>query len=210
MIDFTGLTMSVLAAATKVPLPWFVLGGSFLEEVISPIPTYAVMITAGSVARVQGHVWLWLLVLAVLGAVGKTIACLIYYTLADVIEDLVVPRFGKYLGVTHADVEAMGARLGQRRGDHWLLIGLRSLPVVPSAPISVVAGIIHVERWLFVWTTFVGTFIKNTMYLVIGFFGLSAVYHALRQAGILRDVFWLGFILCIGILVAWFVYRKRK
>lgn len=210
MKTFAAITAGILGAATKVPLVWFVLGGSFLEEVFSPIPTYAIMVTAGSVARVQGKMWVWLVLFALLGAVGKTLACLIYYTLADVFEDVLVPRFGKYIGVTHEDIEAMGARMGKRRGDHWLMIGLRALPVVPSVPISLVAGIIKVERGLFIWTTFVGTFIKNAGYLLIGFFGLRPVLEAFGHAGVLRDVFLLGFTLCVGILIAWFFYHNRK
>jgi membrane protein DedA with SNARE-associated domain len=210
MTTFASITAAIIGAATKVPLIWFVLGGSFLEEVFSPIPSYAIMVTAGSVARVQGKMWVWLVLFAVLGAFGKTIACLIYYTLADVFEDVFVPRFGKYFGVTHEDIEAMGARMGQRRSDHWLMIGLRALPVVPSVPISLVSGIIKVERRLFIWTTFIGTLIKNSAYLVIGYFGLRPVLVALRQSGVLRDVFLLGFVLCVGILIAWFVHHKRK
>ncbi len=208
MINFSAITALIISAAHKTPLPWFVFGGSFVEEIISPIPTYAVMVTAGSVAHFQERMVLTLLLLAALSSLGKTLASLIYYTLADVVEDVLVPRFGKYIGVTHADVEAMGARLGARRGDYWLLIGLRAMPIIPSVPVSVVAGLIKVDRNLFLWTTFVGTTIKNLFYLVIGYYGLEAVRHMLREARVLREVFFFGLILCVGAIIAWFAHKK--
>ncbi|MBP6944826.1 VTT domain-containing protein [Patescibacteria group bacterium] len=181
MSDFSVLTDLIVSAAHKMPVWLFVLVGSFLEEIISPIPTYAVMVTAGTVARVQRISVLLLPVLAILSSLGKTLASYIYYVLADVVEDILVPRFGKYIGVTHADVELMGAKLSARRGDWWLLFSLRAIPIIPSVPVSVVAGLIKIDRNLFLSTTFVGTAVKNLLYLVVGFFGLDAVRRAARD-----------------------------
>ena len=59
MTSVDTLTATLLQAATKLPLEWFVLAGSFVEEIISPIPTYAVMVTTGSVARLQAEPWVY-------------------------------------------------------------------------------------------------------------------------------------------------------
>lgn len=204
MNDFSVLTEVIVSAAHKMPVWLFVSVGSFLEEIISPIPTYAVMVTAGTVARVQQIGFLLLPVLALLSSLGKTLASYIYYVLADVVEDILVPRFGKYIGVTHADVELMGAKLSARRGDWWLLFSLRAIPIIPSVPVSVVAGLIKIDRNLFLSTTFVGTSVKNLLYLVVGFFGLDAVRRAARDGRFLV----VAIIVLVACYVAYRLYMR--
>ncbi len=204
------LTHAILAAATKVPLAFFVFAGSFIEEIISPIPTYAVMVTAGSVAHLQGLFFPWIFALAVLGAIGKTLACVIYYVLADVFEDVIVPRYGKYIGVSHKQIEALGTRMSNRERDVGLLILLRALPVIPSAPISIVAGLIHVELKVFVFTTFAGTFLKDSVYLAIGYIGLQAFRDLLGEMAFLGHLFETGLTIGVGLLIGWVLWSKRK
>lgn len=203
------LTQALLASAHKLPLEWFVLAASFVEEIVSPIPTYAVMITAGSVARVQQDHILWLLLLACLGAVGKTAACLLYYVLARVFEHALVPRFGRYLGVNQQDIEAVGKRLGESPQRHWLLLAMRALPVIPSVPISIVAGLINLELKLFVWTTWLGTAVKNAAYLFIGYFGARTFERMLSESNFLTHFFELGIAVTAGLFLGWLLWSKR-
>jgi hypothetical protein len=46
--------------ASHVPLGWFVLGGSFLEEFVSPIPAMFITGLAGSIALVRHEEWWYL------------------------------------------------------------------------------------------------------------------------------------------------------
>lgn len=209
MTRIDALTNALLAAAHTLPLEWFVLAASFLEEIISPIPTYAVMLTTGSVARLQSEPWAWLLLLAVLGAIGKTLACLIYYALAGLFETVIVPRYGKYIGINDKDLASVGERLSSRRADHWLLVAVRAIPIVPSVPISIVAGLIKVPIRLFLWTTYVGTFIKNVAYLSIGYFGFHAIERALGETRFLERIFEIGIAISIGLFLGWILWSKR-
>ena len=66
--------------------------GAFLEEIVSPIPSFVVLIPAGAAAEVQG-VGLWYLVpLGLIGATGRVLASIILYAVADKAEDWL---FGK-------------------------------------------------------------------------------------------------------------------
>src|SRR3989339_277739 len=125
MTTIDALTAALLKAVNELPFEWFVLAGSFIEEVISPIPAYAIMVTAGSAARLQSEIWVWLLLLAALGAVGKTLACLIYYALAGFFEKIIIPRYGSYIGISHHDLQAVGKKLASKRADRWLLVVVR-------------------------------------------------------------------------------------
>lgn len=204
------LTATILAAATKLPLEWFVLGGSFLEEVVSPIPTYAIMVTTGSVARLQHEPWAWLLLLAMLGAIGKTLAACIYFALANLFESAIVPRYGVYIGIHQRDLEAIGKKLAGRRADHWLLVAVRVIPVLPSVPISIVAGLIKVPTRLFLWTTYLGTFIKNTVYLTIGYFGFRTFETMLGETVFLERVFEIGLAISVGVFLGWILWSKQR
>src|SRR3990167_5973603 len=94
--------------ATTIPLDVFAFIGSFLEEIIAPIPSPLVMTTAGTLAHTQNHTLLYLFWLALAASLGKTIASWLYYVLADKSEDLVLTRFGKYVGVSHNEIESIG------------------------------------------------------------------------------------------------------
>jgi membrane protein DedA with SNARE-associated domain len=43
----------IVHLATQVPLPAYVFVGEIIEELISPIPSQAVLMTAGSIAKTQ-------------------------------------------------------------------------------------------------------------------------------------------------------------
>lgn len=210
MTNTETLTATLLMAATKLPLEWFVLGGSFIEEVISPIPTYAVMVTAGSVARLQHEVWWWLFVLAGLAAVGKMLASTIYYVLADLFEDVIVPRYGKYLGITHKELESIGSRFKKGAPDILFLIGLRALPVVPSVPVSIVAGLIKIPLKTFLWTGFIGTMIKDIAYLFVGYLGSRVIQDMLSETLFLERFFNIGLAVSIGLFIGWLLWRQHR
>jgi membrane protein DedA with SNARE-associated domain len=87
-----------------VPLPVFTFFGAFIEEVLAPIPSPLVMTLAGSMTASLGKAWTYLLFLALVGSIGKTIGSYIIYVISDKGEDLILTRFGKYLGVPHKAV----------------------------------------------------------------------------------------------------------
>lgn len=159
--------------ATIVPLEIFVVFGSVLEEIIAPIPSPLVMTLAGSFAQVHkiglGH----LLILAVLGSAGKTLGSWVLYVCVDKMEDVFMKKFGKYIGVTHADIEHIGQSLNKGWKDNVFLLLARALPIIPSAPIAFVCGAIKLDLTTFITSTFLGTIIRNLLFLYIGYTGLS-------------------------------------
>ena len=102
--------------ALHVPLEVFVFVGSFLEEVISPIPAALIMGTAGSLALMKGETLWYLLLLAALGNLGKTLGAWLYYLLGDKLEDAFIHKATKWFGVRHEDLENIGKRFV---GHHW-------------------------------------------------------------------------------------------
>jgi membrane protein DedA with SNARE-associated domain len=157
-----------------VSLPWFVLIGSFAEEVISPIPSLLVMGTAGTIAFARGMGIGYLLTLSFVGNIGKTAGAWIYYAIGDALEDIFVPRFGKYFGVTHREIEQIGKRFTGGWKDAVALFLLRVLPFLPTTPVSLSCGIIKMRLSEYLAITFVANFIKDFVYLLVGYAGIAA------------------------------------
>lgn len=200
-----------LESLTKViPLELFVLAGSFIEEVVAPIPSPFVMVLAGSLAGAQGHPFVYLLLLALLGAVGKTIGAWILYVVADKLEDVVIAKFGRFLGVTHKEIESIGKKLNGGWQDNVFLLIARAIPVLPSAPISIACGIIKINIKTYLTSTFAGTFLRNMMYLYLGYAGLDNYKHITEG---FEGVESLGQIALFGVIAAvvgWAYYKRRK
>jgi membrane protein DedA with SNARE-associated domain len=168
--------------AFHMPLEWFVLIGSFLEEVVSPIPAALIMGTAGSLALMQGDPLWYLLLLALVGNVGKTLGAWLYYVIGDKLEDVLMPTATKWFGVTHQDIQGIGKRFV---GHHWkdggVLFLLRLLPPFPTTPVSLTAGIIKMNIRVFLVATYAGNFFKDLLYLYIGYAGLAKLHTLWRQ-----------------------------
>jgi len=160
-----------------MPLPIFTFFGAFIEEVIAPIPSPLVMTLAGSMAASLGRAWTYLIWLALVGAIGKTIGSYIIYVISDKGEDIVLNKFGKYLGVSHKEVEIIGKHLNKGWRDEFVLILLRAIPIMPTAPVSIVCGLIKINLKTYLSSTFIGTLIRNVFYLYLGFTSVGALEY---------------------------------
>ncbi len=202
---------TVRYAAFHMPLELFVFCGSFLEEVVSPIPSALIMGVAGSLALVQGDPIWYLLLLAGIGNLGKTIGASLYYLLGDKLEDVLMPRAEKWFGITHQDIEHIGKRFV---GHHWkdggALFVLRLLPPFPTTPVSIVAGIIKMDFRVFFIATYAGNFFKDLLYLYIGYAGIAKLHTLWRhidEMKIVVDI--IVFVLVAAFLFVLYTERGR-
>jgi len=53
------------------------------------------------------------------------------------------------------------------------MIVLRALPFVPTLPVSVIAGLIKLDIWTYIFSTFIGTYIRFMFYLVLAYEGVK-------------------------------------
>ena len=188
----------------------FAMVASFLEELIAPIPSPFVMTIAGSMAAAQGSPFWYLLVIAVIASFGKTIASIIWYFIADKAEDVVLSKVGKYVGLSHKQVEKFGARFSGRKRDYFTLFVIRATPIIPSAPISILAGFLAIPFKMFVITTFLGTIVRDFVFLYIGFTGIEAAKAFIDGVeGTSSTITLLMAIAAVGLGV-WILVRKYQ
>lgn len=195
--------------ADKVPLEIFTFVGAFVEEVIAPIPSPLVLTLAGSVAQSQGFPAIYLLWISVIGALGKTLGALLLYTVTDKAEDLILVKFGKFLGITHDDVKKFSSQLSGGRKDDFIFFLMRAIPIFPSAPISIVCGLIKFNFKSFVTWTFFGSIIRNLIFLWLGYFGLASTESIIHGLDKVESVMQIVIVLLLGAGIAW-MYSKRS
>lgn len=209
--DLTRQLIEQLNNFSKIlPLPWFTFLGSIIEEIIAPIPSPLVMTLAGSLTSSAKEAPVYLLFLALTGAVGKTLASYVLYYLADKFEDVVLVRFGKYLGVSHREIEQIGNHLNKGWKDDIAIFLLRAIPVVPSAPVSVVSGLIKLNTRTFLVSTFLGTLVRNSIYLIIGYAGLSSTESIINTIEEYKFVGYLLLAVPIALVVGYYIFQKKR
>ncbi len=186
------------------------LVGTFIEEVISPIPSIVVLIPAGAIASTQGLPWWYLGWLAALSGAGRVAGGALVYWLAQHLEGWVF-RNRQLFGITHKDVNRLSKRLGNRRKlwRVWLILfTLHSLPIFPGTLLSAGSGFIKIDFRIFVTATFFGSIVNACFYLAIGYTGIQATEY-LSRFGTVSDV--IGGVMLLAI-VTWLgvrYYQKR-
>lgn len=195
--------------AHTVPLEIFVPTASFIEEVIAPIPSPLVMVLSGSIAGSQNLPLIYLLWLAFIGAIGKTIGAWILYFVADKLEDVIVKKYGKFFGVSHTHIENIGKKLNGKWQDNVFLFVARALPIIPSAPVSIACGLIKINLKTYLTSTFLGTYVRNLIYLYLGYVSygnykqIADGFEGVESLGQI-----LIFLALVGLVL--YAYRKRK
>lgn len=206
---FSTVEQLVKYYALHMPLEVFVFVGSFFEEVISPIPSALVMGTAGSLALFHKEALWYLLVLAAIGNLGKTLGAWFYYFIGDKLEDLLVKKMTRWFGIKHEDLQNIGKRFV---GHHWkdggVLFLLRLFPPFPTTPVSITAGIIKMDLRVFLLATYMGNFFKDLIYLYIGYAGLAKLYILWRDVEHLKTPVSIAVILFIG-MVLFILYTEQ-
>lgn len=193
----------------QIPVTWFALIGSFIEEIIAPIPSPIIMTGSGSIIASQ-HLGLWMLaVVAVIGSFGKTVASWVLYLFADKAEDLLVTKWGKYIGISHKEIEGIGQYLNKGVRDDVMVFILRAIPLMPTAPVSLLAGLIKLPLKTYLLATFAGNIIRNLFYLYLGYVSLGTLESVQGNLDSMETIGKIILTIGLGLGVVW-LYRKRR
>jgi membrane protein DedA with SNARE-associated domain len=174
---------------------------AFLEACCVPIPSEVTFGFAGVLAG-QGH--LNIAAVIVVGTIAELIGSMVSYGIGRVGGRPFVRRTGRYLLITHADIDR-AERFFTGRGVWAVPLG-RCLPVVRSF-VSVVAGFVEVPVALFAFLSLIGTAVWVTVISLVGYGVGNAwtkVNHDISLAG-------YGIVAIAVVAIAAFVfYRLRE
>jgi membrane protein DedA with SNARE-associated domain len=202
---FKNLEVWLIALAGKIPIALFAFLGSIIEEIVAPIPSPLVMTTVGSIAFVQHKPLVFLLLMALVSTIGKTIGCLFFYFISDKFEDIIMPRFGKFIGLSHKDVEGIGKHFNGTWKDDVILIILRAIPIMPSTPISLACGFIKLDIKTFIRSTMIGAYFRSLTFLYLGYAGMSTVTSGIESTKSIMEII----VVIIIVVFFAFIYIKR-
>lgn len=154
---------------------WGALGfcvGAFLEEIIFPFPSPLLLIgvafffgrpiSALVIARM-----FWSVILPIV--VGATLGSLLIYGIAYTGGKAAIVRFSDRLGFSWEDVEKLREKFKDKKSDEAVLFLSRCLPFTPTTLVTIVAGIVRMNPWLYTMLTFLGILVRVTV-LFIGAF----------------------------------------
>lgn len=209
MID--SIIQSIQSLVTTYGAPGIFLG-AFIEEVISVIPSAAVImfsgffVLGGSEINLSSVYKLFISV-SLPVSFGLTIGSLLVYGLAYYFGAPFINKFGKYVGVSWAEIEKLQSKLNNNRSDEIILFLARSTPVIPFTLINAFCGLVRWSPIPYLVITFTGAFIRGT---IVGFLGwqLGSLYH--ENAKILESFEKVIFLAIVGIVVAYLFWKRSK
>jgi len=173
----------------------------FLEACCVPIPSEITFGFAGVLAG-EGH--FSIVAVIVVGTVAELLGSFVAYTVGRVGERPLVHKFGRYLLITHADIDR-AERFFAGRGAWALPVG-RCLPVVRTF-VSIVAGFVEMPALLFGILSLIGTAIWVTAISLIGY-SLSSTWQSIAH-GIALAGYVIAAVAIVAI-AAFVMYRLRE
>lgn len=146
--------------------PWGSLGffvGAFLEEVVFPLPSPLLLIGIAFFfgkpvsALIIGKMLLTVVLPITLGA---TLGSLVIYAVAYSGGRPLVMKYSRLFKFSWDDVEKMRTKLMAKKSDELAIFISRCIPYMPTALVTVAAGVMRINVWRFSIVTFVGIFVR--------------------------------------------------
>lgn len=200
----------------RVPLGIFSFGGSLLEEIISPIPSYLVMGIVGSLSFAQKLGPEQIFFLIFLGAFGKTLGSALYYFIGDTLEDLFRGTLARLFRISPERIENFGNRF---TGAHWkdggVIFLARLFPLTPVTPFSIACGVLKINFKVYFIAGFLGNFFKDVLYVALGYYGVASMTRLWQEIHWYKvELEWILGLIAIGVFVTFFfqsdIWKAQK
>jgi membrane protein DedA with SNARE-associated domain len=204
------LETALLSLVHTLPLEVFVFVASFLEEVIAPIPSPAVLLTAGSIAAIQERTLLGLIPIILIATLGKTIGALLIYYFSDKIGQVIFTKYGHFFNTSHESITKLGSKITDSPRDYLLLTLFRALPIFPSSVLSIGCGLLKLPLPLFIITTFFGTVIRDGFFLYVGFKGTVILNNLALGTSDIESFIQMAILIVVVIIAAYFYFQKKS
>ena len=137
-----------------------------LENVFPPIPSEVILTFGGFMTT---YTRLSVLGVVVAATAGSVAGAIILYGLGRLLDaerlEMLVDRWGHILRVKNKDIRQ--AELWFKKYGHWAVLFGRMIPLVRSL-VSIPAGMSHMNFWIFLFFTVIGTLTWNVVLVLLG------------------------------------------
>lgn len=193
-----------------------VLLATLLEEIIAPIPSPLVPLTAGFFllpvdVDFLEIIWRALFVIAFPVAFGITLGSLAVYGLGYWGGKPVIEKNKKWIGLSWGDLEKTERKLTRGKSDEITLFILRVLPVVPGVAISGFCGIVRYPLKTFATITFLGALVRAVALGIMGWY-VGAMYTEYVEMISKIEKYLFAFIIVSALFFAgrWYFLKKPR
>jgi membrane protein DedA with SNARE-associated domain len=200
----------IISVAYDIPVELFAFVGSFVEELISQIPSPVILLTAGTIIHKQQNTILTVLLISAIASAGKTLASLVYYFIADRSEQFLLSTVGTKIGFTHRELEKISQYFSGTRKDDIFIFLARAIPIMPTTLISVACGFLHFRLYTFATATFAGYFIRCLLFTYLGFIGIRSIEAFTTDITISNTSLFYTLIVLLALNIVWFYYKRNK
>ncbi len=177
-----------------------------LENVFPPIPSEVILLFGGFMTSYTNLTVFGVLLTA---STGSIIGAIVLYGVGYLVHidrlEIVVDKWGSFLRISRTDLRK--ANDWFEKYGYWAVLICRMIPLVRSL-ISIPAGMMKMQFWLFLLFTMVGTFIWNAILVTLGV-GLGASWQKILS--ILEVYSTIVYILIgVGFVILLFLYVKKR
>lgn len=145
---------------------------SIIEAIIVPIPSAAVLYASGFLflSSLSGLAFYsnLLFIIAIPAAIGGTIGSYVIYGIGYFFGKPFFESSGKWIGVTWQEIEDLRLKFSKGPRDEITLIILRSIPIIPAAALSALAGIIRMKPLNYGFSTLIGSVVRGLILAWVG------------------------------------------
>lgn len=208
------ITSNLIEAITQNG-PISVFWGAVIEQVISPIPSVLIPLSAGMIL-ISTDLPLGIMILQIIKkisfayALGASLGASVLYFTAYLGGRALIEKFGKFFGLSLSHIDRFRNRFSRGIKDELLILLLVILPVTPISLVAASCGIIGVSPLEFYPLLFIGTFFRA---LLLGWLGAKAgeTYHLLGSSlnKVESLISFAGVAFIFGLL-AFLYYKRRK
>lgn len=183
-----------------------------IEEVIAPIPSFAVAMATGfSLLPTDAGTFEFVLRLVFIVALplslGMTLGSVFTYSLGYFVGKPVVDRWGRFLGFDWNDLEKMEKKLTEGKADEIMLLGLRVVPLVPLAAVNFFSGSIRYPIYKYLSITFFGSLVRNCILALIGWQAGEIYTQYAKKFELFEEI---SFGAAILLAFAFWIYKKKR
>ncbi len=188
-----------------------VLAAGIIEEIISPIPSslvqgFAGVILFSGVPVTFSNIFTFLVTVPLASAIGVTLGSLPYVWLSRVVGLKIIDRYGKYIGVTHNDIDRLQEKMESSSWDDVLFVGLRAFPLIPNVALAIYSGITEVSYLRYIILSMIGVFIRGSIIGGIGWLAGNSLESVSTQFSGFENI---GLIIVIILIIAWIGFKKN-
>lgn len=155
-----------------------------LETVIAPLPSEVVLLLSGFNVSTGSFPYIGAILVTTMGSLlGASLLYALGYFFSEERLEHLFSRYGKYVGVTVADLQKTMSWF-ERHGTPLVLFG-RLIPIIRSL-VSIPAGLIEMNFAKFIALTALGSGVWNTLWISLGFY-LGENWHIAEEYSSIID-----------------------